>query len=161
MDTRDEGIISSRSPRVTTSPANTLALFHIPLPHWPFASNPDGSYFGHVGEVSDLRGASSRRGYARHLEYVDRMLGEVVALLEASGRYDDALHIITSDHGAKTESWQDEDRYRVPLIVKLPGHARGLAIDGEVSNAHLRSVISAVLRGDIPEAQAALAALGR
>jgi hypothetical protein len=144
---------------IAQSPTNMLALFHLPVPHWPFASNPDGSYFGHEAEVSDLRGASGRDGYRRHLAYVDRMVGQIVERLEATGRFDDALLIITADHGAKTESWEDEDRYHVPLLIKMPGQTQGRRVETEVSNAHLRSVIDAVLRGSTLEAQAALAAL--
>ncbi|MDG1499406.1 MAG: sulfatase [Planctomycetota bacterium] len=58
----------------------------------------------------------------------DRVLGEIVAGLKKSGVYDDALIIVTSDHGEAM--WQHnvlghsstvfDEMMHVPLVVKLP-----------------------------------------
>lgn len=61
----------------------------------------------------------------------DAELGRLLAVLRETGLYDDALIIVTSDHG---ESFMDhgvwvghglfltEDEIRVPLVIKLPGN---------------------------------------
>ena len=68
--------------------------------------------------------------YDAGVHVADRGVEEVVAQLERTGRFDDALVIVTSDHG---ESFLDrgpfvghglgltDDELGIPLIVKLPG----------------------------------------
>lgn len=69
--------------------------------------------------------------YDEGIAAVDAELGRFLELLEAAGLYDDALIIVTSDHG---ESFMDhgiwvghglfltDDEIRVPLVIKLPGN---------------------------------------
>lgn len=67
--------------------------------------------------------------YDEGIRHVDDMVGELIGVLRTAGLYDDALIVVTSDHG---ESFLDhdvwvghglfltDDEIRVPLIVKLP-----------------------------------------
>jgi arylsulfatase A-like enzyme len=73
--------------------------------------------------------------YDAGVRVADRGVEEIVALLERTGRFDDALVVVTSDHG---ESFLDhgpfvghglgltDDELGIPLILKLPaGEAAG------------------------------------
>src|SRR5690606_33447091 len=73
---------------------------------------------------------------------VDRMIGELVHHMEQQGAWDDALVVVTSDHGVAispphfTRSITDATRdevLRVPLFVKTPGQVRGEARDDPAS----------------------------
>ena len=94
--------------------------------------------------------------YDEAIAVVDDALGEFFDLLRSAGLYDDALIVITSDHG---ESFLDhgvwvghglfltEDEIRVPLIAKLPG------------NVHAGTRVREMVRG-IDVAPSMLDALG-
>jgi arylsulfatase A-like enzyme len=76
--------------------------------------------------------------YASGVEYLDFELGRVLNDLRLAGLYDDALIIITADHGEEfrehgmflhTRTY--EETLRVPLLIKFPGNRRGgLQADG-------------------------------
>ncbi len=83
-----------------------------------------------VGE----RNRITRELYAGAVSHVDQVVGELLDGLKERGLYDDALILVTSDHGeAIDEHWEywdhGESTYEttihVPLIVRLPGGERG------------------------------------
>jgi hypothetical protein len=105
---------------VKTWPNNTFAMFHWPLPHAPFVFNPDGSYRGPFAEE---RMKGTPEDYQRHLLYLDRVIGELVDTLKASGKYEESTIILTSDHSWRRDpavEAQTADDCWIPLIVKLP-----------------------------------------
>ncbi|MBI3415028.1 MAG: sulfatase-like hydrolase/transferase [Verrucomicrobia bacterium] len=146
------------------SPRNTFAFFHWPLPHGPFVLNEDGSYHGPYpkGELlAGLRGTAE--DYHRHLIYMDRLIGEIVERLKASGKYDDAMIVVTGDHSWRSDpdevvkNWKADLRYRkVPLFIKFPGQKSAHVIDKTVyNNLALKPLIDFVLRGKVDEQSAA------
>jgi arylsulfatase len=78
--------------------------------------------------------------------YADRALGELFDALRARGVLDDTVVVVTSDHGEALRErdpvWFTHDPYlfeetlRVPLLVRLPGGARG----GTVSDVLARGI---------------------
>jgi choline-sulfatase len=74
---------------------------------------------------ADLRAA--RHGYYANISYVDDLLGQMIAALEATGRLDDTVIVFTSDHGDflgerglwYKMSWLEPSAH-VPLIVWSP-----------------------------------------
>ena len=139
-------------------PPNTFAIFHWPLPHGPFVLNEDGSYNGPYpsGNLIDgLHGPHAQlEDYQRHLKLHDNVLGQIVAHLKASGKYDDALLIFTSDHSWRPDPMErytnwvvDPSRRQVPLLIKMPGQRAPRIITKTIyNNLHLRPIVEAVLR---------------
>lgn len=118
---------------------------HFMDPHDPFM-DPDtrvGGY-GRKRLGNDIDPAiyldKMRRAYIGEIEYLDVALGEFFDGLKARGLYDDALIVITADHGEEFHEhggwWHGQtlfdEQTHIPYIMKLPGKARA----GEV-NTHL------------------------
>jgi arylsulfatase A-like enzyme len=106
----------------------------------------DPAQLAHIPAYQRIDGVSDPRFYAGRyasaVELADAQVGRVVEMLRAAGRYENALIIVTADHGESfTERplWFDhgteatEDQLRVPLIVRYPdGHAAGTVVDAMV-----------------------------
>jgi len=74
-----------------------------------------------------------RQQYALAVAETDRQVGRILAFLDETDRYDDALIVFTSDHGEsfdEREQWfshgnlASAEQLHVPLIVKLPDNDR-------------------------------------
>ncbi|MET8090630.1 sulfatase-like hydrolase/transferase [Micromonospora sp. NPDC005220] len=84
----------------TTRP--TLHFLHLLMPHSPWAYLPSGARYDApedlpndgVGWV-DL----ARQRHLAQLGYTDRLIGETLRTLRANGLYDQALVVVTADHG--------------------------------------------------------------
>jgi choline-sulfatase len=79
-----------------------------------------------------------RAVYLGQVSYTDWMLGELMAALDKSGHADDTALFVASDHGdyagdyGLIEKWpagQEDCLTHVPLIVRLPGGARGHVVE--------------------------------
>lgn len=145
---------------LASCPPNTIAFFHWPLPHGPFVFNEDGTYHGQYPKGTLIKGLHGTvADYERHLQYHDRIIGEIIDQLKKTGQYDKALVILTSDHEWRGDptftepNWKiDPLRRRVPLLVKFPGQKTGRAVERTVYNhVHLRPMIEQVLRGEVDE----------
>ena len=130
-----------------------LHFVHLVLPHMPFEYVASGRryrgpdyqtrmYFGR-GLFEGVSAAYADTLHQRHLAQVgfaDRLVGDVIRRLREVGAYDQALVIITADHGAsyregrsrrrpRTRQGNLSDVLQVPLLVKLPGQQRGEVVD--------------------------------
>jgi arylsulfatase A-like enzyme len=91
--------------------------------------------------------------YDADLAAADHALGELVRALESAGVFDDALVVLTSDHGEllgekgrfSHQLYVDEPLMHVPLILKLPGGERaGTSVDDPlVSNLDVYATVLA------------------
>jgi hypothetical protein len=126
-------------------PKASLHLLHVGLPHVPWQYLPSGRQYAING--TDLPSLDAERwggnrwlveqAYQRFLlqvGYTDRLLGRVIARLRSQGLWDDALFVITADHGVSFQAGRDRrvvsdptlpDIAGVPLFVKLPGQRQG------------------------------------
>ncbi|MEM1201680.1 MAG: sulfatase-like hydrolase/transferase [Acidobacteriota bacterium] len=125
-----------------------LAVIHSLLPHHPWHYLPSGRRYDTGDELyidglrqEELGTRDGRwrsdpqavlRAYRRHLlqvGFADRLLGELLDRLESEGLFDDALVVVTADHGIHFEpgapvrqagprTWRGVAR--VPLLVKYP-----------------------------------------
>lgn len=146
--------------------ASAFAWIHTLPPHDPFL--PPASTRGKLLPGDDLSRWSQQLGmtafsdsqqalvqkhrlrYRESVMGADEALGRFLAQLQQAGRLDDALVIVTSDHGESFEHGYlghagdilTDDVLRVPLIVKLPGQRLGRQVDTPVSLADVAPTIT-------------------
>jgi arylsulfatase A-like enzyme len=144
----------------------SLMFMHLQLPHAPYMLEPDGSvhpespagfepaFAGNAALLERLRG-----DYEKQIAFVDRELGNFLDRLRQAGLYDQALIVVTSDHGV---SWKDEAPGRVlsranadmifpvPLLVKLPGQRDGRVSKQDVQLIDLVPTIAAIAGTRVP-----------
>jgi hypothetical protein len=151
-----------------------LYYLHVLLPHVPYRYLPSGA--GYPAPDPDLGRDGDQwtgepwpvdLGRQRHLlqvGYVDALLGEVLDTLRERGVYDDALIIVTSDHGIsfrplepirglEGQALADDvlaDLAWVPLLLKRPGTTTGTVDDANVLSIDVLPTIADVLDVDIP-----------
>ena len=98
--------------------------------------------------------------YDAGLDGVDRAVGEILATLQADGRYADALIVVTADHGELLgehglagHGWPPfEGALNVPLIVKYPdGRGAGQRVDRRVSTLGVFATILEAVGASVPD----------
>jgi Sulfatase len=147
-----------------------LAYVHLMFPHIPWEYLPSGKrYQGDTGEVPGFETTrwgddpflvdQAHQRYLLQLGFTDRLLGELLARLRATGLYDRVLLIVLADHGA---SFRPGDRRRAfthtnledvafaPLFVKTPGQKAGHIEDASVQTVDVLPTIANVLDIDVP-----------
>lgn len=148
-----------------------LYVLHCILPHVPFKYLPSGKRYGEPdGQVAlPLQGGKwidderpVARVYQRHLLQVgctDTLIGGLIAHLKQVGLYDDALIVITADHGVCHRPGQYrrevvksnvEDIMPVPLLIKAPHQKKGLVSDRNVESIDILPTIAHILGVEIP-----------
>jgi hypothetical protein len=129
------------------APARSLYFEHVELPHTPWRGLPSGRQYGNSDTIDGIYEDSWNQwttdswqvdqALQRHLlqvGYTDKLLGDLLSRLKATGLYDRALVVVVADHG---ESFQPGGSRRlvtrdnlaeiagVPLFVKYPDQHRG------------------------------------
>jgi hypothetical protein len=148
----------------------TLFYAHAMFPHIPWEYLPSGRrYQGDTAEIPGFEGTvwsddrylvdQAHQRYLLQLQFADRLLGELLARLRATGVYDRALVIVMADHGV---SFRPHDRRRaftdtnlediafMPLFVKRPGQSDGRIEDAPVQSIDVLPTIADVLGVDVP-----------
>ncbi len=86
-----------------------LFFMHVQLPHIPWRYLPSGKQYldTRMDGIKDERWKNNQwlvyQGMQRHLlqlAYVDKLLGKLLSRLRDTGSFDDALILVTADHGA-------------------------------------------------------------
>ncbi len=138
-----------------------FVFVHLMEPHDPWFTHPeDGTALGAPGQPDPLpTDTLERRGrYGEEVGWVDQQLGIFFDELRADGRYDDALIVVTSDHGEEFFEhggwWHGTTLYdqeiRVPLLIKLPqGRYAGTRVPWQVRQVDVAPTI-ADLAGIVP-----------
>jgi choline-sulfatase len=126
----------------------SFAWVHLYDPHAPY--RPPGRY------ATEYAG----RPYDGTVAWTDELVGRLVDALRQTGRLDDTLLVVTSDHGeALGEHGEDVHGYfvyeatlRVPLIIRGPGVKAGTRLEGVARTIDLFSTIVELARlgGDPP-----------
>jgi Sulfatase len=129
-----------------------LVFIHSTLPHGPWRYLPDGRQYPikgreYLGLSPDgWRGPQWQvdQGFQRHVlqvQYVDGLLGRLLDALRARAVFDDAVIVVTADHGASFVTGQPRRPVNganvgaiapVPFFVKLPGQRNGRVDDRAV-----------------------------
>ncbi|MCW3841368.1 sulfatase-like hydrolase/transferase [Micromonospora yasonensis] len=121
----------------------TLHFLHLLMPHSPWAYLPSGAHYAAPEDLPN-DGAGwvdlARQRHLAQLGYTDRLIGETLRTLRATGLYDKALILVTADHGVSfLKDWQgrgmdaihhaaDQVAW-VPMFVKEPGQRTGRVDD--------------------------------
>jgi len=156
---------------ITHEPAR-LYFLHSLTPHMPFEYVPsarryDGpDYQGrrerNAGLFERVDAAYADALHQRHLlqvGFVDTMIGRLVARLRALGIYDEALIVVTADHGASyrervprrsARPQNQTDILRVPLFIKRPGQREGGPVDGLVESIDILPTVADVVGTRLP-----------
>ena len=146
-----------------------LHFLHALLPHEPFLYLPTGQQFTFQRHMVGLRegrwnadrwaAALNHRRYLLQVAYVDNLLGRLVARLREVGSYDDALIVVTADHGLSLQPGQSirqpaeasfADVAAVPLFIKRPAQRRGTVVDANVEVIDIIPTLAAELGVDLP-----------
>ena len=146
-----------------------LLFVHSTLPHAPWRYLPDGRRYDiRRSVVPGFEEPWPRRRwlvdqtFRRHVLQVqeaDRLLGGLLDRLEATGVYDDAVVVVSADHGAAFEPGEPRrvltdataaEIAAVPLLVKLPHQRAGRADDRAVRTVDVLPTIAAAAGVRVP-----------
>ncbi len=151
----------------TTGDRPDLFFYHLLLPHSGWDYLADGSRYGASGLPSGLFAGQwgvwgsdvARQRHVLQAQASDKLLGELFDRLRAGGTYDDALIVVTADHGYSfdpdspqrglSESNFDDIMW-TPLIVKSPGQRAGRVDDVNITTADVLPTIADELGIDVP-----------
>ncbi len=152
-----------------TGAARTLHFMHVLLPHEPWLYLPTGQQFSVVRQSVGLQdgrwvadpwaAAVNHQRYLLQLGYVDTLLGRLVARLREADVYDDALIVVTADHGANLRpgAWfrrptqsSFADIGAVPLFVKRSGQREGHVLEANVEVIDIVPTLGAELGVELP-----------
>ncbi len=153
---------------IEASPAPRLYFMHSNLPHMPYEYFPSGTiYFRHalirgihkrnnldVWSDDSLALAEATQRFVLQVRFVDRIVGNLIARLQQQKLYDEALIIITADHGVSIRAGDlrrgisevnQRDIAGVPLFIKTPKQKRGVVSDRNVELVDILPAIADVL----------------
>lgn len=147
-----------------------LHFLHSALPHIPWQYLPSGEQYINNGpdypgldrETWSTAPFPARLGLQRHLlqvGYVDRLVGRLVERLRSAGIYDEALVVLTADHGVAYRPGQPRraptpgnfsDIAAVPLLIKYPGESEGRIDDSPARTIDIVPTIAHELGAKLP-----------
>ncbi len=140
-------------------------FLHYMDPHDPYFRHPyDGYGIARVSlpEPDPEQAAELRELYVGEIEYLDRNMGKLIEHLKALGLWDDAVIVLTSDHGEEFHEhggwWHGltlyEEQIRVPLLVKWPaGRAQAQPVgSGLGRHIDVAPTLAALAGAAVPEA---------
>nr|MDT0657440.1 sulfatase-like hydrolase/transferase [Micromonospora sp. DSM 115978] len=142
----------------------TLHFLHLLLPHSPWNYLPSGVRYESAPAMSNDGDGWVSLAYQRHLaqvEYTDRLVGQTLTALEESGLYDEALVVLTADHGVSftpgvqgrsTEAVRRSpaEVLWVPTFVKAPGQRAGVVDDRNWEHVDLLPTVAELAGVSIP-----------
>lgn len=123
-------------------PTGQFAVLHLPAPHTPFVCRPDG--LRELNAPYDFTDETLARD---HLAYADRMIGDFLDQLRKSGKYDNSIIVLTSDH-----SWREDptlqrtarDLTHVPVLIRFPGQKQRVTVTAPFSTSALGELLEYV-----------------
>lgn len=111
------------------------------------------------GQLPDELAREIKHAYYACISYVDALVGDVLAELEATGQRDNTIIVFTSDHGYQLGDhslWSKHTNFelatRVPLLVSMPGSPlNGRSTDGLVELVDLFPTLATLSGLPLPE----------
>lgn len=167
--------------RIRADEAPTLHFLHVLAPHTPYRHLPDGHRYeedpalrlitpadGSAGsdERADVGWPArlDRQRLQLEVSWVDGLIGDIVGRLRSAGLWDDALVVVTSDHGIAFEPGRtarglgdgpvpraaQPELLWVPLFVKAPGQQSGGPTDVRAQSIDVLPTMAELLGIDLP-----------
>ncbi|MGI8781018.1 MAG: sulfatase-like hydrolase/transferase, partial [Solirubrobacteraceae bacterium] len=147
-----------------------LIFLHSTLPHGGWRFLPDGRRYPiRRGAFPGLDATGWTgpqwlvdQGFQRHVlqvQYTDRLVGALLDELRTSGVFDDAVIVVTADHGASFRAGQPRrpagrenmaDIAAVPFLVKWPGQREGAVDDHAVRTIDVLPTIAKAAGTTLP-----------
>jgi hypothetical protein len=141
----------AESTALVTNTAYGLMLFHMFPPHYP------GIYLRDKNQFT-ARKMDTAAGYFNNLALADRTLGKLRHALEMSGEWETTWTIVSADHSWRfSREYDGQHDYRVPFLVNPPGANRPVVYSQSFNTVATRSLIEAILRGEITNRTQAVA----
>ena len=159
---------------ITTEREGRLYFLHSLTPHMPFEYVPPGHRYEARRYQGRLPGGATlflksdpwltvvlQQRHLLQVGFVDRFVGRLMDRLKEQGVFDEALIIITADHGAAFLHGESRraplggsraDVMFVPLLMKLPGQRVGEVRDAIVETVDIVPTVASVLSTDVPYA---------
>jgi hypothetical protein len=160
-------IDSLRRDRPSEPPS--LNVLHVLLPHATWDHIETGQRYNApvgVGEglvfrvwLDDAHAQAARQRHLLQVQYIDRMIGRTIARLKRQRMWDDALVVVTADHGV---AFKGREPYResnaanypqlmwTPLFIKAPGQRVGETTDVQARSIDLLPTIADILDVKVP-----------
>lgn len=152
----------------------TFHFLHVALPHYPWSLLPNGRTYNVEADIASKsiglqqETISSDPWFAEQLwqrnllqiQLADRGLGEILDRLEAEQIFDDALIVVTADHGMSFRPGEGlrevsgnvlADIVSVPLLIKMPRQKNSAISDRNVETIDIAPTMANVLGLSIPE----------
>ncbi|MDB5392482.1 MAG: sulfatase [Planctomycetaceae bacterium] len=147
---------------IDESPEPSLHFMHVLLPHMPWCFMPSGHRYAEDGTDWHLLEAPSRtesrnhwgdddweviqaqQRYLLQVMNLDRLIGQLIARLKETGKFDRCLLIVTADHGIsfrpgmsrrRADAGNQDEIVSIPLFIKRPGQS-----SGQINDRHVESV---------------------
>jgi len=145
----------------------TVHFLHLLLPHSSWRYLPSGLTYpfprllgkGWVTDSWPVEVAHQR--HMLQLAYTDRLLGALIEQMEETGLWDDALVVVTADHGnsfvpgtkgrvLETRPDVEADLAWVPVFLKEPGQSQGVTSDANWEHVDLLPTMADALGVTVP-----------
>ncbi len=126
----------------------------LPLEQGLLSESDQKTYYGPYQLENQRFVDQLRLRYDEAIRYQDEQLNEIIETLKAAGQYDNALIIITSDHGqnfhngyvAHATPLLSYPETHIPLLIKYPYQTEGQRVDQMVSSVDLVPTILDTLK---------------
>jgi hypothetical protein len=153
----------------------TLHFLHLVLPHRPFRYLPSGRQYAapaNLPQSGPWWGALTYQRHELQARYVDHLLGVALDRMRDTGLYDDALVVVTADHGISFGPAQAFERHIydgqrdapgvgwVPLFIKAPGQTAAAQDHRNWQHVDLLPTIAGYASVDVPYRVDGVSALG-
>ncbi|HEX6425522.1 MAG TPA: sulfatase-like hydrolase/transferase [Acidimicrobiales bacterium] len=151
-----------------SGPRPQMIVHHIVLPHGDWYLTPDGEPYEPAEDLpvgsyglgwTESGRAVGRQRHLVQLQAADALLGQTFASLDEAGLFDDALIVVTADHGEAFRAGElmrglsaenAADVMWTPLFVKAPGQDEPSVEDANVMGVDVVPTIADVLGVDLP-----------
>jgi hypothetical protein len=168
-DTNPVELLRAFAGTIVSGAARTLYYLHVLLPHVPWQFLPSGKAYRNrdiaglsTDEMWNHDSQAVNEGLQRFIlqvRFFDRLVDGLLSRIRLAGIYDEALIILTADHGVsflpsdsrRTLSDRNvQDILAVPLFIKRPRQKKGTVSDRNVELIDILPTIADLLKIELP-----------